>query len=61
MAYCYLASDCRKKGSRHLDDTECVDMLVLTEKELKRMISRDEFMQAVHVAAYYMAKEKEEK
>jgi len=58
MAYCYLARDCRKAGERHLDETECVDMLLLTKKQIEGLIARDEFVQAVHVAAYYMAEAK---
>ena len=54
-AYIFLAEGCRKTDMQHLDETECMDPVRLSPEELRRMIREGAFVQAVHVAAYYMA------
>ena len=51
-AYCYTAKNCRKVSGQHLDETECLETVLVPEKQLRAMIARDEFLQAVHVAAF---------
>lgn len=54
-AYIFLAEGCRKTDTQHLDETECMDAVLLSPEALRRMIGEGAFVQAVHVAAYYMA------
>lgn len=57
-AYIFLAEGCRKTDAQHLDETECMDPVRLSPEELRRMVGNGGFVQAVHVAAFYMAQEK---
>ena len=57
-AYIFLAEGCRKVSGRHLDATECMETAVLSAEIMEEMIAECRVIQAVHVAAYYMAREK---
>ena len=57
-AYIFLAEGCRKVSGRHLDETECMETAVLSSAVMDEMIAECRVIQAVHVAAYYMAREK---
>lgn len=57
FAYFFAADDCEKTVKRHLDDTEFLDVKVLSEEELKRLIRDGNFEQGMHIAAYFLAKE----
>lgn len=57
-AYVFLAEGCRKVSGRHLDATECMETTILSAETMDRMIAECRVIQAVHVAAYYMAREK---
>ena len=50
----YAATGCEKKTSQHLDDTEFLGVLLLSEEELKEHIFGGDFKQAHHVLAWYM-------
>ena len=54
----YAAYDCRKEGKQHLDDTEFLNVLLLTEEELKQHIFGGDFKQSHHVLAWYLANDK---
>ncbi len=54
----YAATDCIKKSSQHLDDTEFLNVQLLTEDELKKKIFDGDFKQAHHVLAWYLFKDK---
>ncbi len=56
-AYLFSARNCRKVSGQHLDSIEFVDVKTLTEKELRDLIREDRFQQAVHILAYFRAKE----
>ena len=58
-AYIFLAEGCRKVSGRHLDETECMETAVLSAEMMDEMIAECRVIQAVHVAAYYMAREKQ--
>ena len=58
-AYIFLAEGCRKVSGRHLDATECMETAVLSAGIMEEMIAECRVIQAVHVAAYYMAREKQ--
>lgn len=54
-AYIFMAKNCRKVSSQQLDETEHLNVVMLTEKELDELIRRGEFQQAIHVMAWLMA------
>ena len=51
----YSARNCRKEGVQHLDDSEFLNVELLTEDELKARIFGGDFKQAHHVMAWYLA------
>ena len=53
----YAATNCRKVTGQHLDDTEFLNVLTLSEKELKQRIFEGDFKQSLHVLAYYLFKD----
>jgi len=53
----YKATDCRKESSQHLDDTEFLNVVLLTEEELRSRIFGGDFKQSNHVLAWYLAKD----
>ncbi|KAB0576909.1 ADP-ribose pyrophosphatase [Fusobacterium naviforme] len=53
-AYCYLAEGCRKQAERQLDETECMETIVVPRSEMQRLIQEGGFVQAVHIAVYYL-------
>lgn len=57
-AWCYAADCCEKVAEQQLDATECVDIAVIPGETLGEMINGGHFVQAVHIAAYYMEKQK---
>ena len=57
-AYLYLARNCRKEAPLDLDVTEFVETERITGQELEELIRGGSFEQAVHVAGYYMARDK---
>ena len=53
----FLARNCRKEADRCLDSTEFVDVTLMEQKDMRRLIRGNGFAQAVHVMAYYQAME----
>ena len=53
----YSARNCRKEGVQHLDDSEFLNVELLSEDELKKRIFGGDFKQAHHVMAWYLAKD----
>ncbi len=53
----YAATGCVKKTSQHLDDTEFLNVVLLTEEELKKRIFGGDFKQAHHILAWYLFKD----
>lgn len=53
----FLARNCRREAPRDLDSTEFVDVTLLEQKDMRRLIRENGFEQAVHVMAYYQAME----
>ena len=60
-AYVYMAKNCRLAGVQHLDETEVLHVLKLTEEEIEKLIYEGKFQQSVHVMAWLLAKEKKRK
>ena len=53
----YRAVNCRKEAGQHLDDTEFLNVVLLTEEELRSRIFGGDFKQSNHVLAWYLAKD----
>ena len=54
-AYIYLAENCQRVSEQKLDDTEFLHVIHCSQEELEDLIHKGQFQQAVHVMAYYMA------
>ncbi len=57
-AYLFRAKNCEKIGSQKLDETEFLNIVTYSEKELEALILSGGFQQAVHVMGYYLAKDR---
>ncbi len=57
-AHVLLAQNCRRICGQALDDTEFLEAEIYEKREIEAMIKDGSFAQAVHVMAWYMAKEK---
>ena len=55
-AYLFMAENCRRTGGQSLDETEFLNMTKLPAKEIERLIAEGKFQQAVHVAAWLLAR-----
>lgn len=55
----FLAEQCERSGSQKLDETEFVDVVLLSEEALQERIDRDEFLQAAHVLGFLLMKQRE--
>ncbi|MBO6239406.1 MAG: NUDIX hydrolase [Butyrivibrio sp.] len=53
----YAAMGCRKVTGQHLDDTEFLNVLTLSEEALKKRIFEGDFKQSLHILAYYLFKD----
>ncbi len=63
LTYCYLAEGVELTSTQHLDPTESVEVLVLTQEELFAMMEADEMKQSLMLAPlwryfYYKLKER---
>ncbi len=54
----FVAKHCHRVSGQELDDTEFLNVVRLTAEELEARITEGEFQQAVHVMAWYMAKDR---
>lgn len=50
LTYCYIAEDVELVGEQHLDATEDIEVKVVDEAELRRMLEADEIKQALMAA-----------
>lgn len=57
-AYIYRARNCRKVSGQSLDEAEYLNVARLTAEEIDKMIAGESFLQAMHVLAWLMVKEK---
>lgn len=57
FAWCFAADQCRRVSGRHLDAAECMDTAAIPAGEIAEMVRTNQFVQAVHVTAYLMARE----
>ena len=54
-AYLFVAKNCRKVSGQELDETEFVNVVKLSGREIEEMISKGEFQQAMHITAWLLA------
>ena len=57
-AHVFMARNCRKAGEQHLDETEYLNVVMLTAEEIEQLIHSSRFQQSVHVMAWLLAKER---
>ena len=57
FAWCYLARDVVRVAGQKLDETELLEVLTVPLVQVREMLQKGEFVQAVHVAALYRALE----
>lgn len=55
-AFIYRARNCKKVSAQELDDTEFINVYLMTDEELELLIDRGKFQQAIHVMAWEMDK-----
>ena len=57
-AHIFRAKNCRKVAAQELDETEFLNVELLSQEELERRIYCGRFEQTDHVLAWYMARER---
>ncbi len=50
LTHCFLAKGVRRDGTRHLDSTEDLDVVLMTEDEVYALLERDEVKQSLMAA-----------
>jgi len=50
LTHCFLAKGVKRLGGQHLDAGECLDVYLKPESEVREMMARGEFLQALHLA-----------
>lgn len=57
LCYCYLATDVEKISDQHLEETEDLEVTLLSIEDVKRILINDEIKQAMHASPLwkYMA------
>jgi len=53
LAYCFVAEGVEKVSGQHLEPTEDIDILLLTEDEVRRLLENDEIRQSVMAASLW--------
>ncbi len=53
----YAARNCKKVSDQHLDDSEFINVLLLSGDELRKLIFNGGFKQTHHILAWYLSKE----
>ena len=56
-AVLFLAENCRKVDTQTLDDMEFIEVVTYQDDEISQLVKEGRFQQAVHVLAWYLAKE----
>ncbi len=54
-AHIFVARNCRKVTSQHLDETEFLNVNLYKAEEIEEMIKNGDFQQSVHVMAWLLA------
>lgn len=56
-AYIFRARNCKKVSDQHLDESEFLEVEHLTAQEIEDLIKRENFLQAMHILAYMLARQ----
>ncbi|WP_155839444.1 NUDIX domain-containing protein [Butyrivibrio proteoclasticus] len=56
----FFAGNCKKITDQKLDDTEFLNVELITEEELRQRMFGGDFKQSLHILAYYLSKEVKE-
>ena len=56
-AHIFRARNCRKVSDQHLDESEFLEVEHLTAQEIEDLIKRENFLQAMHILAYMLARQ----
>ncbi len=59
-AHLFMAGNCRRVAGQSLDETEFLHVLRHSAPEIEEMIAQGEFPQAVHIAAWLLARREEQ-
>ena len=54
-AHLYVARNCRRVSKQSLDETEFLNVMKFSAKEIEEMIDKGEFQQAIHIMAWLLA------
>ncbi|MCR5404452.1 MAG: NUDIX hydrolase [Butyrivibrio sp.] len=57
LMYIYLAKNCTRVSGQQLDNSEFLNVVLLTEDELKTRMSGGDFLQPHHLLAWYLSKD----
>ena len=57
-AFIYVARNCRKVADQSLDETEFLNVKVVSEEGVREAIESGSFSQPIHILAMYLAKER---
>lgn len=58
IMHIYLAKDCRRVNEQQLDNSEFLNVVILSEEELKARMFGGDFLQPHHVLAWFLANKK---
>ena len=54
-AHIFMAKNCRKSSGQELDETEFLNVVLLTAEELENLVKEGKFQQAIHIMAWLLA------
>ena len=57
-AHLYMAKNCLKKDIQHLDETERLEIITLSKKEIEDLIYQGNFKQSTHALAWFLSDKK---
>ena len=57
-AHLYVARNCRRVSEQSLDETEFLNVMLLSAQEIEEMIKKGEFQQAIHIMAWLLSNKK---
>ena len=57
-AHLYVARNCRRVSEQSLDETEFLNVMLLSAQEIEEMIEKGEFQQAIHIMAWLLSNKK---
>ena len=55
-AFLYMAKNCHRVSGQSLDETEFLNVELLSEDDIEKLISKGEFQQCVHITAWLLSR-----